>query len=332
MSRLRHLRSLCALTFASLAISGAGEHPLLFAAPQKGAPKKAVTSHRHATGFTFETPSDWRVEDRDGNMLLLPPEGASPHEIYVASVDPAYSDVRDPRIALQLEQAVTLLAAQPKRTKVAEPLDPRSTVVLYAFDGSNAETGAPVRIQFFLTAAHERLLVLMAIGSPDRLASREPDLRRIASSLAYTTAETSSVRATPAPRVASAEPKGLTDDSATAKHWAQRLSGKLMTQMSSYSSGSAGGYSSKTTILLATDGTFTQQSSSSVSIDASGASGNSGGAGRASGRWYIYRAEDGSPVLRLLFDGQSDYGHNVIEDRNGQTFINGGRWFVTDPK
>jgi hypothetical protein len=298
--------------------------------PQSTTP---TTRHQHPKGFTFEAPSDWVVEERGGNLLLMPPDGAFPREVYAANADVGYSDARDPRIAPQLLNIAATMVSQLRRNSAAEGASGGSSgYAVYVWDGEKSQTGAPVRVQFFVRAANNNLLLLMAVAPPETLVAREAALRRIASSFEVGDAASPSMSARPTPAPAPERGGELTDSSPIANQWAQKLAGKMLTQMSSYSSGSSGGYSSKTTVILAPDGTFSGQRTSSVSVDVAGASGGSGGVRRFSGRWSIYQAENGRVVLRYQYAGGAADDHLRLENRNGQTWINGYRWFVTDPQ
>ena len=328
------------LVLAILGVTDSDARPLPVAAAAAASvqlPPQSVTMtkrHQHPKGFTFEAPSDWMVEEHGGNVILLPPDGTFPREVYAANADVGYADARDPRIAPQLQNIAATMVAQLRRNHAAEGSSGGgSGYVVYVWDGEKSQTGAPVRVQFFVRAANNNLLLLMAVAPPETLALREPALQRIASSFDATGVSSAPADppSSPAP-VPAPERGGLTDSSSIANQWAQRLAGKMLTQLSSYSSGSSGGYSSETRVVLAPDGTFSGHRSSSVSIDVSGASGGSGGVRRFSGRWYIYQAENGAAVLHYRYDGGADDDHLRLENRNGQTFINGVRWFVTDPK
>lgn len=246
-------------------------------------------------------------------------------EVYLTNAESGYADAREGRVAVELQQLVDALAPDTLRVGGLEPLDAGGAV--YTWEGRDSDTGETVRMRFFVRSINNHAVMLMALGTRQQLEAREPVLRQMVASFAFPAAENR--REAPAPQPAGRE-TALTDGSEIAGQWAQRLRGKMLTQLSSYSSGSAGGYSSRTTIYLGPDGRFSGGSSSSVSVDVPGASGSSGGTNRAAGRWFIYRSPDGQAVLRLQHDGNPDYEHNALQDRNGQTWINGARWFVTD--
>ncbi len=182
------------------------------------------------------------------------------------------------------------------------------------------QTRQAIQIRMYATTVNRLAIVLFAAGQTSKLDARETALRDIALSVAMTTAQSaqSSGPQTPA----------NIDRSPLAQQWSQRLRGKKMTIMSSYSSGSSGGMSSKTEVYLNSNGSFQGRSESSVSIYVEGANGSSGGVQKAAGTWRIY-AKDGRAILEMKYEnGQTE--SSILEDRNGQTFINGKRVFVTE--
>jgi hypothetical protein len=130
---------------------------------------------------------------------------------------------------------------------------------------------------------------------------------------------------------APATPGRFSDNNPQSLEWLNHLRGKLLTQMSSYSSGSAGGYSSNRRMLLYSNGQFEYYSSSSVSVDVDGASGGSGGQNTQRGTWRIVTAE-GKSYLALVFQGTAKEDYVELVFRDNKTFIDGTRTFVTNPQ
>jgi hypothetical protein len=109
--------------------------------------------------------------------------------------------------------------------------------------------------------------------------------------------------------------------------WYQFLAGKKVTQMSSYSSGSAGGYSSRTDVHLCPNGQFALAGNSMVSADVGGASGYSGGNSQGSGTWRIITQGQLVGIeLRYANGGVEQY---QLDYQDGATYVNGERWYVT---
>jgi hypothetical protein len=109
--------------------------------------------------------------------------------------------------------------------------------------------------------------------------------------------------------------------------WYQFLAGKKATQMSSYSSGSAGGYSSRTDVHLSPNGQFALSGNSSVSVDVGGAYGYSGGNDQGSGTWRIIT--QGQVVGIELRYGNGAVEQHRLDYQDGATYVDGERWYIT---
>lgn len=122
---------------------------------------------------------------------------------------------------------------------------------------------------------------------------------------------------------------GFTDDHPMLNEWVTLLSGKKLTRMESYSSGTAGGYSARTDIYLCSDRSFAIRDESSVSVDVGGAFGNSGGVGRGQGSWFLITNGQVVGIVLEHADGQVDE-YRLDYDANSQaTYANGERVYVT---
>lgn len=120
---------------------------------------------------------------------------------------------------------------------------------------------------------------------------------------------------------------GIHDGSQVGREWAEFLAGKKATQMSSYSSGSAGGYSSRTDVHLCASGQFALSGNSMVSVDVGGASGYNGGNSQGSGTWRIITEGQVAGIeLRYANGGVEQYR---LDFQDGATYVNGERWYVT---
>ncbi len=109
--------------------------------------------------------------------------------------------------------------------------------------------------------------------------------------------------------------------------WTQFLAGKRLTFVSSYSSGSSGGYSMKRFFALCANQRFNFSSSSSVSMDVGGAFGNSSERDAGSGRWLI-QAPMGQPILVLLFDDGRNRRH-PLNYQGEQLYLDSDKYFVS---
>ena len=96
--------------------------------------------------------------------------------------------------------------------------------------------------------------------------------------------------------------------------------------MSSYNGGSGGGSNSRRTLALAADGTFSYQSSSSVSIYVDGANGSSSGQKSDSGQWRLY--EDAGRVILETKSLKGEVSTGVLSMDGTKTLLNNVRWFV----
>lgn len=285
----------------------------------------ARKTFNHPKGFSFQYPADWRVESNAEFAQLLPPglTAEDQTENFRLLTEAVPVDASDPRFTAELDQ----LAAQlPGFSKVGatQSYQTKSGVGMRGtWAGTNLQTRQAIQIRMYATTVNGWAIVLFAAGQTGKLDARETALRDIALSVAATTAASAQSAQSSGPQT-----PANNDRSPLAQQWWQRLRGKKLTKMSSYSSGSSGGMSSKTEIYLYADSSFQGRSESSVSIYVEGANGSSGGVQKAAGTWRIY-AKDGRAILEMKYEnGQTE--SSLLEDRNGQTFINGKRVFVTE--
>lgn len=126
-----------------------------------------------------------------------------------------------------------------------------------------------------------------------------------------------------------------TDQSPAAQAWIQKLRGKRVTYMSSYTSRgtagddgyiSGGGYSDRFDAFLCSDGRFLYRTKSRTTID-DGAFGSSASQGGLTGRWRIVTQGDQAAIEYRTTDGQQDYVRLGFQD--GKTYWDGKRVFVT---
>ncbi len=289
-------------------------------AQPRPASSPARKTFNHPKGFSFQYPTDWRVESNAEFAQLLPPgltaEDQTENFRLLTEVSPV--DAADPRFTAELDQLAAQLPGFRKVGATQSYQTKSGTGVRGVWAGTNVQTRQPIQIRMYATTVNKLAIVLFAAGMTTKLDARETVLRDIALSVAMTTA---------APPTAPQTPVNI-DRSPLAQQWLQRLRGKKLTLLSSYNSGSSGGMSSKTEIYLQANGSFQGRSESSVSIYVEGANGSSGGVQKAAGTWRIY-AKDGRAILETKYEnGQTE--SSFLEDRNGQTFINGKRVFITE--
>lgn len=109
--------------------------------------------------------------------------------------------------------------------------------------------------------------------------------------------------------------------------WEKSLTNVRLTYMSSYSSGLSGGSSSRSSIDLCGNKSFSYSSSSSISIDVGGAFGSSSGNNSGNGTWQVINRQQ-QPVLVLNFTDGRVWEYN-LEFKDQKYFLNGTRYFYT---
>ena len=120
---------------------------------------------------------------------------------------------------------------------------------------------------------------------------------------------------------------GFTLDSAEAKEWTDWLGGMKLTWIESYTSGSAGGYSSRSDIYLCSNRQFSIQGQSTVAVDTGGAFGNAGEQGRGRGNWFVIT--NGPTVVLVLEYADGTFGEYRMEYIDEKTYASGERVYVT---
>ncbi len=133
---------------------------------------------------------------------------------------------------------------------------------------------------------------------------------------------------------AAAGGQGAAQLSAQGREWHQHLSGKRLTQRSSHYSGPAiegavgGGYSSRRTMDVCSDGRFFYSSRDRVALDGDGVSGSSRGNEAETGQWRIIE-QGGLVGIEFRWQDGSVTQHRLDYQQN-RTLIDGERTFVTN--
>jgi len=107
----------------------------------------------------------------------------------------------------------------------------------------------------------------------------------------------------------------------------QFLAGKKATKMSSYSSGSAGGYSSRTDVHLCASGQFAMAGSDLVTVDVGDAGGYSGGNTAGRGTWRIITQGAVAGIELRYANGQTE--QHRLDYQDNKTYVDGERWLIT---
>lgn len=270
--------------------------------------------YRHSTGWSFRAPKGWTVQVDAQEQFKLTPSGADANgEGYGLGYAPGpkISDVSGAAfigiMEAEMKRLLPILSRTGEPQRLTIPLGPAAVMTW----GGTTNDGTTVRARTYTAPFADGAISLIALGTPANLDKRDADLRTVFASLRR-----------------EALPKEDTD-SALAKAWRQRLSGKKLTQIESYNSGSSGGYNSRMDIVLRTDGRITFAKNSSVSIYVDGASGGNSGEKKGGGTWRIFSR--GSQVLLAVTPEARQTEFFVLSESQGKTLLNGRRWFVTAP-
>lgn len=334
-------------------------------APDTAAASTGPRYTNATAGYSIALPNGWQPqEDGSGDLALVPPGGSfdptgdptgQNSEIYLLVPMPDASSPSQQEVRMQIQEA--FLAPESIPT-ASYSTNSDGGIVIHDWQYRHPETGQPARLQAYVTGSQGSVFALLGSGAVNLLAQREADLRRIAASLQLVAGAAASggVQSTgtqgqraaqPTAGVASAPdgiqrhplapatPGRLSDDNPQSNEWLNHLRGKLLSRMSSYTSGTAGGYSSNERMVLYPNGQFEYYSASSVSVQADGpvysAGGSSGGQGTRRGTWRIVTGQ-GTSFLALVYEGSTKEEYSELDYRDNKTYIDGERVFVTVPQ
>ena len=314
--------------------------------------------YRNGVGIVFRAPSDWGVQEVQGNPVLVPPgvqydaKRSDNAEVYFISGAEDETDLDSPQVGVELKKVLTSFKAEPQGELERETIEAGGRQArLYSWRASHPAHGRPMALRVYLVRAGRVMLMLFAIGEMGPVSGRDAVLRQVAASLEFDPSGANSADATPTSAAGGGEGGaqsagaagatgtpgaggtggGLTDNAPQSQQWLQLLNGKLLQQMDSYtSSGSSGGYNMRRRLYLAPNGQFEFSSSSTVSVYVPGASGGSSGKDQGTGRWQIV-TRDGQTYLVLTWSDGRERSIIRLDYRNNQTFLDGTRTFVTNP-
>ena len=304
--RSRRLAALALLLLATPTVARSQERPLL----------------RHPAGFAVPLPSGWRSTPLDASRYqLVPPDAATGEAIVIIGVSAdGVTSVTDP--AFIRKSDVDIREAYPQLRRTGEPQAITTSLgPAVRLDYAGMSDGIAVRMTLYLAVRNDLAITLVAVGTAPQVARRISVLDTVFARVRQDAT---------APTVTASSGTALTDGSATAREWSTRLSGRMLTVMSGYSSsGSSGGMTSRADLTLQRDGKFTYRRSSSVSMSVDGMGGSSSGRESAEGTWRIV-TRGGRAILAL--NGSTGTREEFTLTRNGtQTMLNGTRAFVTTP-
>jgi hypothetical protein len=158
-------------------------------------------------------------------------------------------------------------------------------------------------------------------------ADGQPDFDT-ATTLVFTRVGAEGAVAEPQPTQQGAQ-AGIHDGSKEGVEWADFLANMKATQMESYSSGSAGGYSSRTDYHLCANGQFFMTDENSVSVDVGGAYGYGGGSGSGVGTWRVVTQ---GQLVGIEFhhpNGEVSQHRLEYDYQSSATYVDGSRWYIT---
>jgi len=319
------------------------------AAPGSSIESSPQQIHKNSLGISFQVPEGWTVTENQGGSSLLPPgaptdtaQGSG--ESYTISGSADYDDPEDPELLREMMTTLQTVGVQSaRRTNTEGFRTPEGEGVIYTVDGTNAKLGKPVRVRVYIAPTGDAVLFLIALGDAALVDGRDKTLRQVAETLRYdaSTAQQAGGYAQQAnqgyPQGAQgmggqgmAPQGGLSDGHPQSQQWLQVIGGKLLTQLSSYSSGGGtGGYSSRKRLYLAPNGSFQYAESGSVSVDVGGAFGNTAGGDSATGRWRVVTQGGASFLILNLQSGE--VWQLRLDYQDGKTFVDGVRTYVTNP-
>ena len=322
------VRSSFTLSCAAATIFSASAGAQLPSSPSQPAPSKGeVSALRSAVcslinGYSFNHPGNWRPYRASNGLVKLEAPGHSESETYIFGNTPSngVKSTEDPNSIAAADALVAKLL--PSLRRIDKPYRMKTGIgpaMSLEFSG-NTDDGEAVYARVYLSIHNDRTVSFFAVANREIISSRGDVLDAIFSSMRSNA------------HYAASAPTSVTsassDTTPLAREWMQRLNGKKLTRLSGYSSGSSGGYSSQSELVLMANGRFSYNSSSSVAIYVDGANGGSSSRNQSAGTWRILD-QGGTIILELRSEGNVD--RRTMTYRDGKTFMNGGRVYVTQP-
>ena len=317
-------------------------NPLALAAKQPPPPPPPDDGREAFGAFRIALPEGWTgsLDPQGGVQLTAPGMVADGSEAYALAFIP---DIDDPMSVQAVGAAGALLgqAAQIARTDSAELDSAGRSAALHQL--VLEQLGR--RLNAYMAAIPGGLLTIFASGVDAKVQSRDADLRSLldsttvdAEAAARTQAERQQQQQAPdgerlsvrtAPNAPAFVAGQTSDGGQQSLQWVNHLSGKLLTQMESYSGG-GGGINATSRLLLRPNGRFEYAGSSLVSVDV-GSSAAGGDRTAAAGWWRILTASNIS-YLGLAVDGVPQEIYSQLDMRGGQVHVDGRRTYVTLPR
>jgi len=160
------------------------------AGPATLAARNRGNTYRHPLGYTLWYPQGWTVTQRQGFLQLVPPSpGAAPRAItelyFVLGESVAQEGVQrpdDPRVISFLDQQVRGTFPAMQRVGGISPIDTaKGRGIVLDWEGKSPQ-GQVVRARAYASIIRGHGVALVAVATKERLAAREPVLRRIVAS------------------------------------------------------------------------------------------------------------------------------------------------------
>lgn len=247
-------------------------------------------------GVAFTVPDQWRGQLGDEAVIL----GGLQEPGLIILVQHEYSSLED--IEREARSGINDDGISLRLTGPLEPLGSD------ALAGRMAGTVSGHPAQVYVVARLNPLgdgVTIMAMTDEANYSTRYESLaREIAESLAF-----SEVKVAPVAQQASAQ-----------------LMNTRLTFLESYSSGAAGGYSTRRSIDLCPDMRFQMHGSTSLGVDTGGAFGSAHGSGQGSGSWSVIVGAGGANLLELQHNNGARQQH-VVSFEDGRTYLDGSRYF-----
>jgi hypothetical protein len=279
-------------------------------------------------GLEFKMPAGWTMKSNETAAVLLPPDmameanGKDPAELYIVTIQESIRNLQDPQLISFLTGK--FVPAGARATMAGAPAPFRTAAgngALYVYNAVSEGVTLSMHI-YVVELPGNGVAGIAAIARPTLLARREAMVYSVATSLNRTSG---AARALPQATAATA-PAPATE---LAAQWDQRLRGRKLYQFGNYSSGyGSGGMASQKTLLLAANGSYQFNRSSSTSIYTGGASASSASQNAAQGRWRIH--ESGGKVILELVSNTGATENIVLTAQGSKTLLNGNRWMVGD--
>jgi hypothetical protein len=148
--------------------------------------------YSHPMGFRFWYPAGWKVQTQEEGLQLVPPDAVAgaggPTEYYAMTavnvVGEGITTADDPRVVAFVEEQVAQFLPGLRRTGDVMRLALDNGRAICVDWEAPAAQGQTVTARAYVTILQDVGIALFAAAAKDRMAARDPDLRRVFSSIA----------------------------------------------------------------------------------------------------------------------------------------------------